>query len=82
MLGGELRKVRRAAGLTQEALAFRARVDRSYLSELERDLKSPTVSLLFRLCDAMGASASKVLSRVEKARRKTVPMHLSSNKQR
>jgi transcriptional regulator with XRE-family HTH domain len=68
MLGAELRKARKKAGLTQEQLAFRARVDRSYISQLENDHKSPTVDILFALCDAMGASASKIISRVEKQR--------------
>jgi transcriptional regulator with XRE-family HTH domain len=66
MLGEELRKARRAAGLSQEALALRARVDRSYLSELERDLKSPTVKLLLRLCNTLGISASGLIAKVEK----------------
>lgn len=38
----------------EEELAFRAGMDRSHLSDLERNEKSPTVTVLFRLCDAMG----------------------------
>jgi transcriptional regulator with XRE-family HTH domain len=68
MLGEELRKARQAAGLTQEALAFRANVDRSYISQLERDLKSPTLEMLFRLCDALGISAAELVARIEKSR--------------
>jgi len=70
MLGKILRREREAAGLSQETLAARARIDRSYLSELERDVKSPTVKLLLRLCDAMDVSASEVLGEVEKGRRR------------
>jgi transcriptional regulator with XRE-family HTH domain len=69
MLGRELRRARERAKMSQEELALKARVDRSYLSELERDMKSPTVKLLFRLCDAMSASASRLIARVEKSRR-------------
>lgn len=68
MLGEELRKARMAAELTQEQLAFEAQVDRSYISQLERNLKSPTVDMLFRLCDALSISASDVVSRVEESR--------------
>ena len=64
-MGEELRKARQAAGMTQEALSFAARVDRSYISQLERNLKSPTVDMLLMLCRAMGASASKIIGRVE-----------------
>ena len=68
MLGEELRNARTAAGLTQEALAHAAGVDRSYLSQLERDLKSPTLDMLFRVCDALGISAAALVARVEAKR--------------
>lgn len=68
MLGLELRNAREAAGLTQEELAHRAEVDRTYISMLENDRKSPTVDMLFRLCDALDASPSAILSKVEKKR--------------
>ena len=64
-LGSELRKARVAAGLSQEDLSSRARVDRSYISQLERDLKSPTVDMLDRLCAHLGVKASAVLAVVE-----------------
>jgi transcriptional regulator with XRE-family HTH domain len=65
MLGQILRETRLAAGLTQEQLALTAAVDRSYISQLERDLKSPTVSTLFRLCQAMKASPTAIIARLE-----------------
>ena len=67
MLGEELCKARKAAGLTQEALTLDARVDRSYISELEHDKKSPTVDMLFRLCKILGVRASELVARVEAA---------------
>lgn len=66
MLGEILRNARIAAGMTQEDLAFKAGVDRSYISILERDLKSPTLQMLFRLCRATGMSPSKVVSQLER----------------
>jgi len=71
MLGNELRNARLKAGLTQEEVAFRAGVDRSYLSELERNLKSPTVEMLFRLCRTLGVRASVILGRVEQEAEET-----------
>jgi transcriptional regulator with XRE-family HTH domain len=68
MLGDELRKAREAAGLTQEEVSFRAGVHRTYVSMLEREQKSPTIDVLFRLCDAIGLKASELISRVEEAR--------------
>jgi transcriptional regulator with XRE-family HTH domain len=68
MLGEELRKAREAAGLTQERLAFRAGFSRPYISQLERDLKSPTMHALFLICDALGVRASELVARVEEGR--------------
>jgi transcriptional regulator with XRE-family HTH domain len=71
MLGEELRKARLKANMTQERLAAAARIDRSYLSQLENDWKSPTVDLLFRICDAIGVSAARLLARVEQSRKRS-----------
>ena len=68
MFGDELRKSRQEAGLTQEQLAFEAELDRTYISHLENDHKSPTLGVLFRICDALGISASELIARVEKTR--------------
>lgn len=67
MFGAELRKAREKAGLTQEELAFKAGVHRTYISLLERDIKSPTLNVLFRLCAAMGVCASKLIAKIEQA---------------
>ena len=66
MLGKELRKARMRAGLTQEELAFAAHVDRTYISMLENDKKSPTVDMLMRICKPLGVTASSLLLQVEK----------------
>jgi transcriptional regulator with XRE-family HTH domain len=65
MLGDEVRRAREGAGLTQEALAARARVDRSYLSEIERDKVQISVVVLLQVCRAMGVKASEIIARVE-----------------
>ena len=65
MLGDEIRKERLAAGLTQEELAFSAKISRQYVSLLELNQKSPTVEVLLRVCRAIGCSAADVLRRVE-----------------
>lgn len=68
MVGQELKKARESAGKSQEQLAFDAGIDRSYLSQLENNHKSPTLDTLFRLCDALGIRASELISRVERRR--------------
>jgi transcriptional regulator with XRE-family HTH domain len=69
MLGAELRKAREEAKMTQEELSFAAEIDRTYVSQLERELKSPTVDTLFRICDALGIAASDLIARVERTRK-------------
>lgn len=68
MFGKELRKAREDAGLSQEKLGFEAEIDRSYVSLLEHDKKSPTLDVLFRICDALKIPASEMIARVEKTR--------------
>jgi len=68
MLGKELKKAREEAGLSQEKLGFEAEIDRSYVSMLETDKKSPTLDVLFRICDALKISASELIARVERSR--------------
>ena len=70
MMGEELRKARERAGLTQEQLSFRAGLSRPYVSQLERNLKSPTVATLFLICDALDVSAADVVGRVDAARKR------------
>jgi transcriptional regulator with XRE-family HTH domain len=67
MLGDELRKARVEAGLTQEALAAKAKMDRAYISEVERDKVALSVDRLFRICKAIGVRPSVVIARVERA---------------
>lgn len=50
-LAKALKAVRKARGLSQEA--FSDVSSRTYLSTLERDLKSPTLSKLAELCEVM-----------------------------
>lgn len=65
MLGEELRRARQAAGLTQEQLAHEAQIDRTYISQLEHDKKSPTIDMLFRICAALHVRPSVLIARIE-----------------
>jgi transcriptional regulator with XRE-family HTH domain len=66
MLGAILRELREKAGLSQEQLAFRAELDRTYISQLENDKKSPTIQTLFRICGAIKVSPAAVIGRLER----------------
>lgn len=49
LMGKEIARLRRRLGLSQEELGFRAEVHRTYISQLERGLKSPTLSMILKL---------------------------------
>lgn len=60
-----MKEARLAAEMTQEELSHAAGVDRSYLSQLERDLKSPTIQMLFLLCRALHVRPSALIAQLE-----------------
>jgi transcriptional regulator with XRE-family HTH domain len=66
LLGKEIARLRKRIGLPQEELGFRAEVHRTYISQLERGLKSPTLSVILKLSRALKASASKLVATVER----------------
>lgn len=47
--GSTLRKVRKAKGLSQEALAVLSGLDRTYISGLERGRRNPTLKIIGQL---------------------------------
>jgi len=65
MLGERIKQIRREKKLTQEELATRADVNRSYLSVIENSHSSPTVDVLERLAQALEVSLWTLLSEVE-----------------
>ena len=48
-----LRRLRVARGVAQEALAIDAEIDRTYVSRLERNMENPSVAVLERLAQAL-----------------------------
>ena len=66
LLGKEIARLRKRIGLSQEELGFRAEVHRTYISQLERGLKSPTLTMILKLSRALKGSASKMVATVER----------------
>ena len=61
IFGEEIRKIRKEVGISQEALALKADVDRSFLSKMERGIRQPTITIMFKLCDALDVSPELVI---------------------
>jgi transcriptional regulator with XRE-family HTH domain len=57
----QLKRLREARGLSQEELAFRSGLDRTYISQLERGLKSPTLNTLADVARCLNVGPAELL---------------------
>jgi len=58
-----LRRLRRAQGLSQEELAYRAEIDRTYVSLLERRVYSASIDTLAKIAEALEIDPDVLLRR-------------------
>ncbi len=58
-IGEKLKDLRNRNGLTQEELADRAELSKGFISQLERDLTSPSIQTLQDLLQCLGSSLSE-----------------------
>ncbi|HEY9773948.1 MAG TPA: helix-turn-helix transcriptional regulator [Planktothrix sp.] len=68
-LGEVVRKRRLALDLSQEELAERAGVHRTYLSDIERGARNITITVLTRLADALEVRVSRLFRLTEERTR-------------
>lgn len=54
VFGQAVRHHRGLLNLSQEELAHRAGLDRTYISGVERGVRNPTLEVMQRICDALG----------------------------
>lgn len=60
-LGSNIRRFRTERGLSQEALPALASIHRTYVSDIERGARNPTIAIVQRLGDALGVEAADLL---------------------
>lgn len=53
-IGARLKRIRQQRGLTQEELADRCELSKGFISQVERDLTSPSISTLQDLLECLG----------------------------
>lgn len=61
LVGQNVRRLRSAAGLTQEGLAERMGVDRAYINALELGKRNPTIITLWRVAEALGVDLTALV---------------------
>ncbi|KAA2211214.1 helix-turn-helix domain-containing protein [Teichococcus oryzae] len=66
VLASNLRRSRKAAGLSQEELAHRANIDRTYISALERCVYAASIDVVGRLAQELGVEPADLLRRPTK----------------
>jgi len=62
--GVRLRTRRQELGLTQESLALKISVDRTYISGLERGTRNPTLIVLERVASGLEMTMSDLLAKL------------------
>jgi transcriptional regulator with XRE-family HTH domain len=64
-LGKAIRQLRVAKGISQEELALRAEVDRSYVGRVERGDNNAAILTLAKLAKALGVSVARLLEKAK-----------------
>lgn len=60
-----LRELRTKHGLSQEALAHEAGVERNYISLLELGRNSASIKIIFKLTPVLGVTVSEFMRKIE-----------------
>jgi transcriptional regulator with XRE-family HTH domain len=69
ILAVNLRRYRRAEGMSQEELAHRAGIDRTYVSSLERSVYAAGIDVVDRIARVLGVEAADLLKRPQASSR-------------
>jgi transcriptional regulator with XRE-family HTH domain len=64
-VGSNVRRIRRELGISQEELAFRSELHRTYISGVERGIRNPTIIVLGRIADALDVAPGDLLSAIK-----------------
>lgn len=64
-IGSVLKRIRKSLKYSQEELAFKSGLDRTYISMLERNVKQPTITTIFLLADALEMKPSEFVRLLE-----------------
>ena len=63
-LGNRVRQLRDAKGWTQEVMAERAALDRSYIAGIEAGLRNPSAKAVGKVARGLGVSLSEFFDKV------------------
>jgi len=72
--GQVVKELRGKKKLSQEALSFEADLHRTYISQLERGIKSPSLNTMQKLSKVLGVSLTELMNLVEE-KNNVIPAH-------
>ena len=64
-IGAKLKELRILKGLTQEELADRTELSKGFISQLERDLTSPSIATLMDILQCLGTSIGEFFNETQ-----------------
>jgi transcriptional regulator with XRE-family HTH domain len=62
ILGKNVRRLRQQRQITQEQLAFDAKIDLTYLGGIERGKRNPSLLVMARIAEVLSVSLPKLLN--------------------
>ena len=63
VLGNNVRRLREAKGWSQEDLAEKANLHRTYVSGIERGVRNPSLTIVFKLAEGLGVEPGILVNR-------------------
>lgn len=60
--GKQVAALRRAKGLSQEQFSFRCKINRTYMGEIERGEKSPSLLVIAKIAKVLDISKSELMN--------------------
>lgn len=66
VLAENMKRIRDELDLTQEALAYEANIDRTYISGIERATRNPSLTLIVKLADTLKTTPAVLLTSTKK----------------
>jgi transcriptional regulator with XRE-family HTH domain len=67
-LGLNVRRLRKSKGLSQEQFAFEANIHRTYVSDIERGARNPTITVVEKFARNLGVTPGYLLDADSKER--------------
>ncbi|MBR8659575.1 MULTISPECIES: helix-turn-helix domain-containing protein [Brevibacillus] len=81
-LGANIKRFRKLRGFTQEMLARKANMSRSYLADVERDRYNPSVDTLKAIAGALNVGVNDLIDALDEPVNNPVPGQLTPKEER